>query len=70
MLEAHQLFLNSASAVGTFQANQNEQLADFMEGECVRIRQQLGVLDVQDRVFQLVDFHQPYYGLLSSTGED
>ena len=70
MREAHRCILESGSTVGNFQVNRNQQMREFLEGECESIGQQLGVLDLQDRVFQMVDFHQPYYGLLSSTMED
>ena len=56
--------------MGTFKVNRNQQLVDFMQGHCDSITQQLELLDLQDRIFKMVDFHQPYYGLLSSTGED
>ena len=56
--------------MGTFQVSENQPLREYLEGDCVSIKQQLGLLDLQDRIFQMVDFHQPYYGLLSSTGED
>jgi hypothetical protein len=55
--------------VGTFQVSENQPLREYLDGDCVSIKQQLGLLDLQDRIFYMVD-DQPYYGLLRSTMED
>ena len=51
MRAAHRCILESGSTVGNFQVNRNQQMREFLEGDCESIGQQLGLLDLQDRIF-------------------